>query len=79
MSGGDGRPDSRCMRSDAPLTSHTAAFGVCCYLAEGFLPQSGGARASRLLWRSERIYREGLLPVGRFVRLLDDWIGPRRR
>jgi hypothetical protein len=56
----------------APLTSHTAAFGVCCYLAEGFLPLPGGARASRSLSLSVKTYREGLLPGLRYGRLLDD-------
>ena len=39
----------------------------------GIPPATVAARAARSPWRSEKIYREGLLLVRRFVRLLDDW------
>jgi hypothetical protein len=41
------------MRSGASLTSQTAAFGVCFYLAEGFLPSPVVDRVSRSAWRSK--------------------------
>ena len=41
--GSDGRPGSRCMRSDAPLTSRIPPFAICCCLVEGLLPQCAAA------------------------------------
>ena len=56
----------------APLTSHTAAFGVCCCPAEGLLPSLVAARGWHSLSLSVKTYREGLLPGLRYGRLLDD-------
>jgi len=67
------------MRLGAPLESHIVAFAVCCCPAEGSLQQFVVAHGSRSHWLSERTSREGLLPVRRFVRLLDASIGLPRR
>ena len=45
------------MRLGALFTSRTAAFALCCCLAEEFLQHSAAARAWRSPWRSEDISR----------------------
>ena len=61
------------MRLGALLTSRTAAFAPCCYLAEGFLPLLVAARDGHSPSRSERTSPEGSLRVARFVRSREVW------
>jgi hypothetical protein len=61
------------MRLGALLTSRTAAFAPCCYLAEGFLPLLVAARDGHSPSRSARTSPEGSLRVARFGRSREVW------
>jgi hypothetical protein len=66
--GVDGRPGRRCMKSGASTASVTTRFALCCCRAAASLLWLVAARGWRLRSLSERTFREGWLPVRRFVR-----------
>jgi hypothetical protein len=68
-SGGVGRRESRCMRSDEHSAASILPF-ICCYriMAGSFRP-SVDANPKRSRWLSERTFREESLPAYRYVQL----------